>query len=47
MIPVEIKNSATVEMFKSKISNGEPNNSGYKLCPVYFHRIEYVNLVNE
>ena len=47
MILIEIKNPATVEMFKSKISNWEPNNSDCKLCQVYLHRIGYINLVDE
>ena len=47
MTPIEIKNSATVEMFKSKISNWEPNNSDCKICQVYLHRTGYINLVDE
>ena len=31
MIPIEIKNSSTVEMFKSKISKREPNDCDCKL----------------
>ena len=44
MIPIEIKNSSTVEIFKSKISKWEPNDCDCKLCQDYLHRIGYVNL---
>ena len=46
MIPIEIKNSSTVEIFKSKISKWEPNDCDCKLCQDYLHRIGYVNLVD-
>ena len=46
MITIEIKNSLTVEIFKSKISKWEPNDYGCKLCQDYLHRIGYVNLVD-
>ena len=32
MIPIEIKNSSTVETFKRKISKWEPNDCDCKLC---------------
>ena len=44
MIPTEIKNSSTDEMFKSKISKREPNDC--KFCQDYLHRIGYVILVD-
>ena len=47
MIPIEIKDSSSVEMFKNKISKWEPNNSDCKLCQNYLHRIGYVNLVDD
>ena len=47
IIPIEIKNSSTVEMFKSKISKWEPNDCDCKLCQVYLHRIGYVDLVDD
>ena len=40
MIPIEIKNYSTVEVFKSKISKWEPNDCDCK----ELHRIGYVNL---
>ena len=46
MIPIEIKNSSTVEIFKSKISKWEPNDCDCKLCQDYLHGIGYVNLLN-
>ena len=46
MIPIEIKNSLTVEVFKSKISKWEPNDCDWKLFQDYLHKIEYVNLVD-
>ena len=46
MIPIEIKNSLTVEVFKSKISKWEPNDCECKLFQDYLHKIEYVNLVD-
>ena len=42
MIPIEIKNSSSDEMFKSKISKWELNNCDCKLCQDYLHRIGYV-----
>ena len=46
MIPIEIKNSSTVEIFKSKISKWKPNDCDCKLCQDYLHRIGFVNLVD-
>ena len=47
MIPIEIQNSSTVEMFKSKISQGEPNDCNCKSCQEYLHRTKYVNLFDD
>ena len=46
MIPKEIKNSSTIEIFKSKISKWEPNNCDCKLYQDYLHIIRYINLVD-
>ena len=46
MIPIEIKNSLTAEISKSKISKWKPNDCDYKLCQDYLHGIGYVNLVD-
>ena len=47
MIPIEIQNSSTVEMFKSKISKWEPNDCNCKSCQEYLHRTKYVNLFDD
>ena len=46
MIPIEIKNSSTAEISKSKISKWKPNDCDYKLFQDYLHGIGYVNLVD-
>ena len=45
MIPIEIKNSSTVEMFKSKKCKWEPNDCDGKLCQNFLRRNGYVKLV--
>ena len=47
MIPIEIKNSSTVEIFKSKISKWKPKDCDCKLCQDYLHRTGYVDLPNQ
>ena len=47
LIPIEIKNSLSVEMFKSKMIKWEPNDCDCNLCQVYLHRIGYLNLVDD
>ena len=47
MILIKIKNSSTVEMFKSKMSKWEPNECDCKLCQDYLHRNGYVNLADD
>ena len=44
MLPIEMKNSLTVEIFKSKISKWEPNDCDCKRCQDYLHGIGYVKL---
>ena len=39
IIPIEIKNSSSVEMIKNKTSKWEPNECCCKLCQYYLHRI--------
>ena len=46
MIPIEIKNYSTIEIFKTKISKLEPNDCDCKVCQDYLHRIGYVNFVD-
>ena len=47
MVPIEIKNSSSVEIFKNAVSKWEPNDCDCSLCQDYFCRIGYVNLVNK
>ena len=42
MLPIEMKNSLTVEIFKSKIRKWEPNDCDCKRCQDYLHGIGYV-----
>ena len=46
MIPIEIKNSSIVEIFKSKISKWEPNDCDCKICQDYLHRTGYFKLAD-
>ena len=46
MIPIEIKNSSTTEISKSKISKWKPNDCDYKICQDYLHGVGFVNLVD-
>ena len=46
MTPIEIKNSSTIDIFKSQIRKWEPNDCDWKLCHDYLHRIGCVNLVD-
>ena len=39
MIPIEIKNSSTVEKFKNEISNWKHNGCDCKFCQDYLYRI--------
>ena len=45
MIPVEIKNSVSIESFKEKIRKWEPNSCYCKLCLPYIHNLRYLNLI--
>ena len=47
MIPIGIKNSSSVEMFKNKISKWEPNDCDCKFFQDYLFRIGNVNLTDE
>ena len=46
MIPIEIKNSSSVETCKNKIRKWEPNDCDCKVCQDYLYRTGYVNLVD-
>ena len=43
MIPVEIKNSVSIESFKEKIRKWEPSSCYCRLCMPYIHNLGYVN----
>ena len=45
MIPMEIKNSVSIESFKEKIRKWEPSSCYCKLCLPYIHNLGYVNLI--
>ena len=45
MIPMEIKNSVSIESFKEKIRKWEPSSCYCKLCQPYIHNLGYVNLI--
>ena len=46
VLPIEIKNPSTVEIFESKIRKSEPKHCDCKLCQGCLHRIGCVNLVD-
>ena len=45
MIPVEIKNSVSIESFKEKIRKWEPSSCYCKFCLPYIHNLGNVNLI--
>ena len=45
MIPIEIKNSVSIESFKGKIRKWEPDSCYCMLCLLYIHNLGYVNLI--
>ena len=46
MIPVEIKSSSTVEIYKNKIRKWWPADSDCDIHRTYISKIGYVNVVN-
>ena len=44
MVPLELKNSSDVEIFKSEIRKWEPMRCECTLCLPYMHSIDYVNI---
>ena len=44
-IPIQIKNSVNLSIFKSKIRNWSPDECPCRLCQVYLHRLGYTNIV--
>ena len=47
MIPREMKNSVSAEVFKNKINKWEHSGYDCKLCQDYLYRNGYVNLVDD
>ena len=45
MIPLEIRNSVSIESFKEKIRKWDPSSRKCKLCQPYIHDVGYVNLI--
>ena len=45
MIPLEIKNSGSVEIFKTKIRNWEPKDCYCYLCKTYVNNLEFDNVI--
>ena len=44
-VPIQIKNSINLSIFKSKIRNWSPDECPCRLCQVYLHRLGYTNVV--
>ena len=45
MVPLEIQNSGSVEIFKTKIRNWEPKDCYYYLCKTYVNNLGFVNVI--
>ena len=45
MVPLEIKNSGSVEIFKTKIRNWEPKDCYCYLCKTYVNNLGFVNVI--
>ena len=45
MVPLEIKNSGSVEIFKTKIRNWEPQDCYCHLCKTYVNNLGFVNVI--
>ena len=45
MIPLEIKNSESVEIFKTKVRNEEPKSCYIYLCQTYINNLVFVNVI--
>ena len=44
-IPIEIKNSTNLSIFKNKIRNWCPDECPCRLCQNYLYRLGYINIV--
>ena len=45
-LPIDFKQSKSLELFKPKIKNWIPENCPCKLCKSYLQRIDYVQIAN-
>ena len=45
MVPLEIKNSGSIEIFKTKIQNWEPKGCHCYLCKTYVNNQGFVNVI--
>ena len=45
MVPLEIKNSGSIEIFKTKIRNWEPKDCYCYLCKTYVNNLGFVNVI--
>ena len=45
MFPLEIKNSVSIEIFKTKIRNWEPKDCYFYLCKTYVNNLGFVNVI--
>ena len=45
MVPLDIKNSGNVEIFKTKIRNWEPKDCYCYLCKTYVGNLGFVNVI--
>ena len=45
MVPLEIKNSGSVEIFKTKVRNWEPKDCYCYLCKTYINNLQFVNVI--
>ena len=46
MVPAEIKESTTVEIFKNEIKKWVPENCDCKLCQDYINSVGFANVVS-
>ena len=45
MVPLEIKNSESVEIFETKIRNWEPEDCHCYVCKTYINNLAFVNVI--
>ena len=45
MVPLELKNSGSIKIFKTKIRNWEPKDWHCYLCKTYVNNLGFVNII--